>query len=96
MQLVFAEPAERDLANIIDYIARDNPTVAERVYRAIAATTARLTRFPEMLRPAAVRAHANSPFLGNALGTLPLSTTKGPGRSISPFVSLMSDCKVDQ
>lgn len=49
-RLVFAEPAERDLDNIIDYIARDNPSAAEKVYRAIVAAAERLTNFPEMGR----------------------------------------------
>lgn len=51
MRLVFAEPAERDLDSIIDYIALDNPTSAEKVYRAIAASARRLTDLPEMGRP---------------------------------------------
>lgn len=50
MRLVFAEPAERDLKDIIDYIAQDNPAAAEKVYRAIIASTERLTRFPEIGR----------------------------------------------
>ncbi|MDR6293700.1 MULTISPECIES: type II toxin-antitoxin system RelE/ParE family toxin [Inquilinus] len=50
MRLVFAEPAERDLDSIIDYIALDNPAAAERVYRAIVAATERLARFPEIGR----------------------------------------------
>jgi len=49
-RLVFAEPAERDLDSIIDYIALDNPGAAETVYRAIVATAERLTNFPEMGR----------------------------------------------
>ncbi|MCK6453982.1 MAG: type II toxin-antitoxin system RelE/ParE family toxin [Alphaproteobacteria bacterium] len=51
MRLVFAEPAERDLDNIIDYIALDNPAAAEQVFRTIVATTERLREFPEMGRP---------------------------------------------
>ncbi|KGM34194.1 type II toxin-antitoxin system RelE/ParE family toxin [Inquilinus limosus] len=50
MRLVFAEPAESDLKDIIDYIALDNPLAAERVYGAIVATAERLTRFPEIGR----------------------------------------------
>lgn len=46
MRLVFAEPAERDLGNIIDYIALDNPAAAEKIFRAIVVTAERLTRFP--------------------------------------------------
>ena len=48
MRLVFAEPAERDLKSIIEYIAHDNLTAAEKVFRAIVATAERLTEFPEM------------------------------------------------
>ncbi|MGV8998277.1 MAG: type II toxin-antitoxin system RelE/ParE family toxin [Parvibaculaceae bacterium] len=48
MRLVFAEPAARDLDNIIDYIAIDNLPAAERVYRAIVATAERLKDFPEI------------------------------------------------
>jgi len=50
MRLVFAEPAERDLKDIVDYIAFDNPAAAEKVYRAIIASAERLTRFPEIGR----------------------------------------------
>ena|SRR5580692_8110692 len=48
MRLVFTEPAEHDLDGIIDYIALDNPSAAEKVYRAIVATAQRLTDFPEI------------------------------------------------
>jgi toxin ParE1/3/4 len=51
MRLIFAEPAARDLNDIIDYIALDNRDAAEKVYRAIAAASERLTDFPEMGRP---------------------------------------------
>lgn len=50
MRLDFTEPAERDLDDIIDYIALDNPAAAEKVYRAIVAAAERLTRFPEIGR----------------------------------------------
>ncbi len=50
-RLVFAEPAERDLGGIIDYIALDNPAAAEKVYRAVAAAAQRLGDFPEIGRP---------------------------------------------
>ena len=50
MRLVFAEPAARDLDDIIDYIALDNQDAAEKVYRAVAATAARLIDFPEIGR----------------------------------------------
>lgn len=50
MRLAFAEPAERDLGNIIDYISHDNPVAAEKVYRAIIETAERLTKFPAIGR----------------------------------------------
>jgi toxin ParE1/3/4 len=50
MRLVFADPAERDLDSIIDYIALDNPSAAEKVYRAIVAAAEGLINFPEMGR----------------------------------------------
>ena len=50
MQVVLAEPAERDLVSIIDYIAQDNPPAAEKVYRTIATAVRRLAGFPEMGR----------------------------------------------
>lgn len=48
MRLVFAEPAARDLNDIIEYIALDNPPAAERVFRAIVASAERLADFPEI------------------------------------------------
>ena len=48
MRLVFAEPAARDLDDIIDYIARDDPGAAEKVYRAIAAAAGRLGDYPHI------------------------------------------------
>ena len=50
MRLVFAEPAERDLKDIIEYIAQDNPAAAEKVYRGIIASAERLTCFSEIGR----------------------------------------------
>jgi toxin ParE1/3/4 len=50
MRLVFAEPAERDLKDIVDYIALDNTAAAEKVYRAIVVAAERLTRFPDIGR----------------------------------------------
>lgn len=50
MRLVFAEPAARDLDAIIDYIALDNRSAAERVYRSIAAAADRLKSMPELGR----------------------------------------------
>ena len=50
-RLLFAEPAARDLDSIIDFIALDNATVAETVYRRIVEAAERLRRFPELGRP---------------------------------------------
>ena len=50
MRLVFAESAARDLEDIIDYIALDNPPAAQGVYRAIAAAAERLSDLPELGR----------------------------------------------
>jgi toxin ParE1/3/4 len=49
-RLVIARPAERDLDAIVDYIALDNPSAAQSVYRAIVAAAENLTRFPEVGR----------------------------------------------
>ena len=49
-RLVVTEPAERDLNDIIDYIAFDNPAAAERVYRSITAGARRLLDPPEIGR----------------------------------------------
>ncbi len=51
MQVVLAEPAERDLTSIIDYIALDNPPAALNVFRRIEAAMRRLADFPELGRP---------------------------------------------
>lgn len=50
-RLVFAEPAARDLAGIIDYIALDNPAAARKVYWSIVESADRLRRFPDLGRP---------------------------------------------
>jgi toxin ParE1/3/4 len=49
-QLVFAEPAERDLNDIIDYIASDIPSAVEKVYRSVVTAARRLIHFPEIGR----------------------------------------------
>ncbi len=49
-RLAFAEPAERDLNSIIDYIALYSPGAAENIYRTIVDSARRLARFPEMGR----------------------------------------------
>ncbi len=66
MRLVFAEPAARDLEDIIDYIALDSSKAAEGVYRAIVAAAGRLKDFPESGHP------------GRASGTRELSVTALP------------------
>ena len=48
MRLVFTRAAAGDLDAIVNYIALDDPAVAERVFRAIAAATERLIEFPDM------------------------------------------------
>lgn len=50
MRLEFAKAARRDLEDIIDYITLDNPTAAEKVYRAIVASARRLGDFPDLGR----------------------------------------------
>lgn len=49
--LVIAEPAARDLEEIVDYIALDNPAAAENVYRGIVRAAERLPEFPALGRP---------------------------------------------
>ncbi|WP_409233783.1 type II toxin-antitoxin system RelE/ParE family toxin [Novosphingobium sp. MMS21-SN21R] len=51
MRLVFADPAARDLGDIIDYIALDNPQAAEDVYRALVTSANQLCDFPEIGHP---------------------------------------------
>jgi toxin ParE1/3/4 len=50
VRLAFAEPAAADLDDIIDYIALDNPSAAEGVFRAIRSAAERLADFPEIGR----------------------------------------------
>ena len=50
-QLLFAEPAARDLEAIIDYIAQDSPAAAEGVYRRIMQVVRMLPEFPLLGRP---------------------------------------------
>lgn len=49
--LVIAEPAARDLAEIVDYIALDNPAAAETVYWSLVRAAERLPEFPALGRP---------------------------------------------
>ena len=50
-QLVIAAPAARDLERILQYIALDNPVVAESVYRGIVNAAEKLPEFPALGRP---------------------------------------------
>lgn len=49
-KLVIAEPAAHDLEGIVDYIALDNPTAAEDVYRGIVEVAQKLPQFPDIGR----------------------------------------------
>jgi toxin ParE1/3/4 len=51
MRIVWSEPASRDLEEIGEYIAKDNPAAARRVVRAVEAAVRRLARFPHSGRP---------------------------------------------
>jgi toxin ParE1/3/4 len=48
VELVFSRPATHDLNSIIDYIALDNPTAAEKVYRTIMTSVEGLLEFPHV------------------------------------------------
>lgn len=50
-KLLLAEPAARDLGDIIEFVALDSPAAAQNVHRTLAAAADRLTRFPELGRP---------------------------------------------
>jgi len=50
-RLVIAEPAVRDLEEIVDYLVLDDPGAAERVYRGIVRVAERLPVFPALGRP---------------------------------------------
>jgi len=51
MQIVWAEPALRDLAAARDYIARDNPPAADQQVVRVLAAVESLLQFPEVGRP---------------------------------------------
>ena len=51
MHVVLAEPAERDLVSIIDYIAQVNLAAAEKTYSTIATALRRLASVSKMGRP---------------------------------------------
>jgi toxin ParE1/3/4 len=54
MKVVWTVPAVRDLETIGDYIARENPTAAERVIRRIRARTRTLASHAYLGRPGRV------------------------------------------
>ena len=47
-QLIYSPLARRDLSQIWDYIAEDNPVAADRVLREIDAQCRQLARSPEL------------------------------------------------
>ena len=55
-RLIYTKPAERDLENIVRYIARDDPRAAERVGLELVALAESLTQLPH--RGALVRDRA--------------------------------------
>jgi toxin ParE1/3/4 len=46
LRLIYTDPAERDLFDILQWISSDSPSAAEGVYTAIVATAERLRAFP--------------------------------------------------
>ncbi len=50
MRLSFAQPASRDLDEIFDHVARDNPGAALGILDAVETVARRLIAFPEMGR----------------------------------------------
>jgi plasmid stabilization system protein ParE len=59
MQVVWTEPALRDLAPLRAYIAGERPAAAERQVERIVAAAARLAEFPETGRLAAAPGRAS-------------------------------------
>jgi len=55
MEIVFSPQAIRDLRNIRDYIATDNPAAASRMAVELVAACDRLEHFPERGRPGSRR-----------------------------------------
>lgn len=51
MRIVWTEPAVRDLVAAREYIARDNPTAADRQAERVLVAVAGLLQFPEIGRP---------------------------------------------
>jgi plasmid stabilization system protein ParE len=56
LKVVWSARANRDLAAIVDYIARDNPSAAERVGLRIGDAAASLTTMPRRGRPSRLKA----------------------------------------
>jgi toxin ParE1/3/4 len=54
MKVRWTDPAQTDLFEILDYIARDNPAAAERVERRLVAAVASLAEQPRRGRPGRV------------------------------------------
>ncbi len=54
MEVTWRPIALEDLAEVRDYIARDNPAAADRVVLAIRTAVARLANFPHLGRPGRV------------------------------------------
>jgi toxin ParE1/3/4 len=54
MRVRWADPAQTDLFEILDYIARDNPAAAERVERRLVDAVASLAEQPRRGRPGRV------------------------------------------
>ena len=54
MRIRWTDPAQTDLFEILDYIARDNPVAAERVERRLVSAVACLAQQPRHGRPGRV------------------------------------------
>ena len=54
MKVRWTDPAQTDLFEILDYIARDNPVAAERVERRLVSAVASLAQQPRRGRPGRV------------------------------------------
>ena len=56
-RVVWSSEARRDLAGLVNWIARDAPAAASRMGRKITAATARLRKFPESGSPVEDTSH---------------------------------------
>jgi addiction module RelE/StbE family toxin len=54
MRVRWTDPAQTDLFDLLDYIARDNPAAAERVERRLVSAVASLAQQPRRGRPGRV------------------------------------------